>query len=134
MLNKIAMKFPLTCLEKALPLVLLIMACSLLISCGESGITKTMGKPYHAIADLIPRRVPVTEVRPEDLRKLPTGEERAREWDRRLDAKRYAFALRNYQAPKLPDSRSLPTSGGLLPPLDLEPDSNLEGRGKLPPN
>jgi len=112
-------------------LLLPITACSLISSCGKSSIATTISKPYHAIADLIPRRVPIAEVRPEDLEKMPTGADRARAWDRKLDARRYAYARKNYRAPKLPDARSLPTGEGILPPIHSGPGTTLEGRGDI---
>lgn len=114
--------------------ILTFICCTLLASCGDSAITKTAAKPYQAIANLIPRRVPIAEVRPEDLRKMPTGVERAQAWDRRLDSRRYAYALKHYKAPKLPDARSLPVGEGLLPPLHPGQDTTLEGRGSLSPD
>ena len=108
-----------------------LLACCLLGSCGSSNIATTISKPYHAIADLIPRRVPIAEVRPGELQKMPTGADRARAWDRKLDARRYAYARKTYKAPKLPDSRSLPAGEGILPPIQPGPDTRLERRGDL---
>ena len=136
MIETNVMNILLNWLGKMLQAVLLIIACSLCTSCGGSDVSTTISKPYKAIANLIPRRVPLAEVRPDDLRKLPTGADRALAWDRKLDAKRYAYGSwvvpKDYQAPTLPDSRTLPSAGGILPPLHPGQDSSLEGRGKLP--
>ncbi len=92
-----------------------------------------------SIAKLIPSRVPVTEVREKDLEKMPSGADRALAWDKHLDSKRYAslsrwFLPKNYKAPTLPTAQTLPTDGGILPPLRPGQGSALEGQGSLPTN
>ena len=124
-------------LKKTAPVILILISCSLFPSCGSSSLTKTTNKSYQAISGLIPRRVPVAQVRPKDLRKLPTGAERALAWERHLDASRYAYnsswvAPKNYKPATLPVMRTLPSGAGLLPPLNPGQRTNLEGRGNLP--
>lgn len=65
----------------------------------------------------MPSRIPIAQVREADLQKMPTGADRALAWDRHLNRKRYVFVPSNYKPPTLPDSRSLPMDGGILPPL-----------------
>lgn len=117
---------------------LTLISCSLFLSCGNfnaSGVSKIAKKSVKSVANLIPSRLPVAEVRPKDLRKMPTGADRALAWDRHLDSRRYVFfAPKHYKAPKLPDDRTLPTEGGILPPLHPGQGTSLEGRGELPAN
>jgi len=86
----------------------------------------------------MPSRVPIAEVRAGDLQKMPTGADRALAWERHLNSKRYAsnsrgwFAPKGYKAPTLPDERTLPANGGLLPPLHPGQGSSLNGGGSLP--
>jgi len=92
------------------------------------------------MAKLIPaRRVPVTEVREKDLTKMPSGADRALAWDKHLDSKRFAsisrwFIPKNYKPPTLPTTQTLPTDGGILPPLRPGQGSALEGQGSLSTN
>ena len=116
---------------------LTLISCSLFVSCGNFDAAGIAKKSVRSVANLVPRRVPVAEVRPKDLKEMPSGADRALAWDRHLDSKRYAsnfrwFAPKNYKAPRLPDSRSMPTDGGILPPLHPGRGSNLEGRGAIP--
>ena len=112
---------------------LTLITCSLLVSCSNFDATGMAKKSYKSVATLIPRRLPVTEVRPKDLEKMASGADRAMAWDRHLDSKRYVFfAPKNYKAPKLPDARTLPTDGGLLPPLHPGRGSTLKGKGDMP--
>jgi len=128
--------FP-SCLKQMPLTMLMLIGCMLFSSCGDSMIAATAAKPYKALTHLIPRRVPIAEVRTKDLRKMPTGAERAQAWSSHLDSKRYAYTTtwsppKDYQAPTLPDTRGLPTTGGILPPLQPGQDTSLEGRGNLP--
>lgn len=112
---------------------LTLISCSLFVSCGNFDATGLAKKSVDSVANLIPRRVPVVKVRPEDLKKMPSGADRALAWDRHLDAKRYVFFRpKSYKAPKLPDARTLPADGGILPPLHPGRGSNLEGQGDIP--
>lgn len=121
---------------------LTLISCSLLVSCGNfnaSGVSQLAKKSVESVANLVPRRVPVATVRPKDLKKMPSGADRAMAWDRHLDSKRYAsvsrwFLPKNYKAPKLPDERTMPTDGGILPPLHPGQGSALKGQGELPSN
>jgi len=109
-------------LNKWFSLSLALISSSLLVSCGNFSLTKSNEKPYKAISKLIPRRVPIAVVRPNDLKELPTGADRALAWSKRLDSKRYAFFKpKNYKPATLPDARTLPTDTGLLPPLRKNP-------------
>lgn len=125
-----------------IPMSLTLISCSLFVSCGNfntAAVSKMAKKSAKSVANLIPRRVPVAQVRPKDLKKMPLGADRALAWDRHLDSKRYAsnfrwFAPKNYKAPKLPDIRSMPMDGGILPPLHPGQSSALEGHGTLPSN
>ena len=118
---------------------LTLISCSLFVSCGNfnaAAVSKVAKKSVASVANLVPRRVPVAQVRPKDLKLMPTGADRALAWDRHLDSKRYAsnsrwFAPKHYKAPKLPSARSMPTDGGILPPLHPGRGSNLEGRGAI---
>ena len=83
-----------------IPLIsLALIPCSFFVSCGNfnasafkpSNIAKKSAK---SIAKLMPSRVPVTEVREKDLKKMPSGADRALAWDTHLDSKRYASASR----------------------------------------
>jgi hypothetical protein len=125
---------------------LTLISCSLFVSCGNfntaaaskmATVSKMAKKSVASVANLVPRRVPVAEVRPKDLKQMPSGADRALAWNRHLDSKRYAsnfrwFAPKHYKAPKLPNSRSMPTDGGILPPLHPGRGSSLEGQGTLP--
>lgn len=120
--------------KRIAPLSLTLISSSLLVSCGNFDASGLAQKSVRSVANLIPRRVPVAEVREKDLRQMPTGADRALAWERHLDAKRYAFFIpRHYKAPKLPATRSLPEDGGILPPLHPGRGSSLDGRGSLPP-
>ena len=91
-----------------------------------------------SVAGIIPSRVPIATVRTEDLKKLPTGAERALAWERQLNSRHYAsynsgwVVPANYKAPTLPDERSIPADGGLLPPLHPGQSTTLQGNGELP--
>ena len=132
--------------KRIVPMSLTLISCSLFISCGNfksSAVSKAVAvsrmakKSVASVVNLVPRRVPVAEVRPKDLKQMPSGADRALAWNRHLDSKRYAsnfrwFAPKNYKAPKLPESRSMPTDGGILPPLHPGRGSSLEGQGTAP--
>jgi hypothetical protein len=120
--------------KRIAPVSLTLITSSLLVSCGNFDATGLAKKSMNSVANLIPRRrVPVTEVREKDLRKMATGADRAMAWDRHLDSKRYVFFRpKHYKAPKLPAARSLPEDGGILPPLHPGRGSSVDGRGSLP--
>ena len=143
--------------QRITPMSLTLISCSLFVSCGNfntatvskmknfntaaaskmATVSKMAKKSVASVANLVPRRVPVAEVRPKDLKQMPSGADRALAWNRHLDSKRYAsnfrwFAPKHYKAPKLPNSRSMPTDGGILPPLHPGRGSSLEGQGTLP--
>lgn len=125
----------LSLLKRIAPLSLTLISSSLLVSCGNFDAAGLAQKSVRSVANLIPRRVPVAEVREKDLRQMPTGADRALAWDRHLDARRYVFFIpKHYKAPKLPATRSLPADGGILPPLHPGRGSSLDGRGSLPPD
>ncbi|MBT8036147.1 MAG: hypothetical protein KJO21_01265 [Verrucomicrobiae bacterium] len=115
------------------PVSIALLTCSLLVSCGNHPTAKLVKKSARSMANLIPHRIPVTDVRVKDLHAMPTGADLALAWDRHLDSRRYVFFIpKHYKAPKLPASRSLPADGGILPPLHADRGSSLEGRGSLP--
>ena len=110
-----------------------LVACSLLVSCGNYSAASLAKKSVNSVANLIPRRIPVAEVRPQDLRKMPTGADRALAWDKHLDSRRFVFFRpKNYKPPTLPDTQAMPADGGILPPRRSGQGSSLDGSGKLP--
>ena len=122
--------------NRIIPMSLTLISCSFLVSCGNFDAAGIAKKSVDKVANLIPRRVPVTEVRTKDLQKMPSGADRALAWDRHLDSKRYAsnsrwFAPKHYKAPKLPVDRTIPTDGGILPPLHPGRGSSLDGQGAI---
>lgn len=126
--------------KRVAPLSLTLISCSLLVSCGNFSATNLAKKSMHSVksvANLVPRRIPVAEVRTKELQKMPSGADRALAWNRHLDAKRYAttsykwFNPKNYKPASLPDERSMPMDGGILPPLKPGQGSTLEGRGDI---
>lgn len=123
--------------RKFVPASLTLISCSLLVSCGGFSTSNIAQKSVKSIAKILPSRMPVAEVRQKDLQEMPIGADRALAWDRRLDGLRYAstsrfFAPKNYQPPRLPDERTIPADGGILPPLHPGRGSSLNGRGNAP--
>ena len=113
----------------------LTLTCSLFISCGNSSSTSSeeksiASKSIGTITGLWPSRVPIAEVRSKDLKKMPSGTDRALAWDRSLN--RWVYMPVNYKQPTLPDDQTFPIGNGLLPPLHPGQDSSLEGLGHLP--
>jgi hypothetical protein len=91
--------------------------CLLLVSCGSFDAVSIAKKPFTSVAKLIPKRIPIAEVRTEDLKKMPTGAEKALAFQQKRERRRFAFFRGLYKEPKLPDARTLPIDGGVLPPL-----------------
>ncbi len=129
--------------KKTTTLGLTLLSCSLLASCAGSSLSTMAKKSANTVARLIPSRVPVAQVRPKDLKKVSSGADRALAWDRHLDSQRYAatsipslWIPGDYQAPTLPSSRSMPTDGGILPPLNPPApgqDTPLQPQGDILP-
>lgn len=117
-------------------------ACLIMTSCSNFSATDLAKKSVKSVksisSNIIPSRVPIATVRAQDLQEMPTGADRALAWERHLNSQRFAsnsrswFSPKNYKAPTLPDERSLPTDGGLLPPLNPGQGSSLDGGGSLP--
>ena len=74
---------------------------------------------------LMPKRIPIAEVRKKDLKTMQTGAEKALAFEQRRNRRRFAFIPGFYKAPTLPDVRSLPADGGILPPLK-QPKNSTE--------
>lgn len=96
----------------------------LFTSCGAVDTAKHFAKrSANSMAKLMPSRIPVAEVREKDLKKMPTGADRALAWERKMNKKRFAytswkFVPGNYVPPKLPDDQATSSSeGSILPPL-----------------
>ena len=115
-----------------------IVSCFIFASCGASNLAKKSVKSVSkSVAGIMPSRVPIATVRSKDLKKMPTGADRALAWERHLNRKRYAYnsgwmAPKNYKAPTLPNDRGLPIDGGLLPPLHPGQGTTMDGSGQLP--
>lgn len=106
----------------SLPLTLALASSSLLISCGESSLAH---QSLQSVSSLLPSRVAIAEVRPKDLKKMPTGADRALAWDRKLN--RWAYVEVDYNPATLPEDQDLPLGAGLLPPLHPDaPDDMVE--------
>lgn len=128
--------------KKLLAPTLALAACALFTSCGDSGVSSLTKKAVKAgksvktsVAGIMPsRRIPVTEVRVKELKKMPTGADRALAWQRHLDRRRYVYfsAPLNYKAPKLPSERRGFLGGGVLPSLNGSDDPLLMPQGSLP--
>jgi len=89
---------------------------------GETGAMRKAaelaGKARNfSLAELRPAKVDVVEVREEDLRKLPTGEERATAYLRSPGRFAGFFGRVDFQEPDLPEG-GLPMNGLLLPSID----------------
>lgn len=113
----------------------LTLTCSLLLSCGNSSSTSSKEKniarkSIDQIANLWPSRVPIAEVRNDDLKKMPSGADRALAWNRSLN--QWVYMPVNYKQPTLPNDQTLPMGNGLLPPLHPGQNSSLEGLGQPP--
>ena len=106
-----------TAIKRIAPTSLTLTACLFLVSCGNSNVAKIATKPFKSVANLIPKRIPIAEVRTEDLKEMPTGAEKALAFERKRNRKRFAFIPGFYKAPTLPDAQSLPADGGILPPI-----------------
>ena len=111
------------------------LTCSLFISCGNSSSTSSGEKSIASqsidkIAGLWPSRIPIAEVRGKDLKKMPSGADRALAWNRSLN--RWVYMPVNYKPPTLPDEQTFPVGNGLLPPLHPGQDSTLQGQSRLP--
>ncbi len=126
-------------------IILTLTACIGFASCGNFSATNLAKKSVSSVKSvsksvtgIIPSRVPIATVRTQDLKEMPTGEERALAWERQLNRKRYAsysggwVAPKNYQAPTLPDEASFPIDAGLLPPLHQNQGTTLRASGELP--
>ena len=116
--------------------------CMGFASCGNFSASdlakKSVKSVSKSVAGIMPSRVPIATVRTKDLKKMPTGADRALAWERHLNRKRYAsytggwVAPKYYKAPTLPDERGLPVDGGLLPPLHPGQGTTLKANGQLP--
>ncbi len=138
-MQKQPQKTPTALRKKLTSLGLTLLAGSLLTSCANSNLSQIAKKSADSVSNFIPSRVPIAQVRPGDLKKIPSGADRALAWDRHLDSQRYAatpswWKPANYQTPSLPSTRSMPTGGGILPPLHPGQSTSLETRGSMPPN
>ncbi|BDS06405.1 hypothetical protein NT6N_14450 [Oceaniferula spumae] len=113
-------------------------SCVILASCSNFSAADLAKKSVKSVSGLIPSRMPIAEVRPGDLKKMPTGADRALAWERHLNKKQYVYntsnwvAPKNYKAPTLPEESGLPADGGLLPPLHPGQGSALDNGGSLP--
>lgn len=113
-------------------------SCLIFTSCSNFSATDLAKKSVKSVTGLMPSRMPIATARAGDLKKMPTGADRALAWDRHLNSKRYAYSgpawvlPKNYKAPTLPDERGMPADGGLLPPLHPGQGTTLEAGGQLP--
>ncbi len=111
---------------KIAPTSFTLASCLFLVSCGTFDKATTLAKNSiqsvksvtKLVPKLIPRRIPIAEVRAEDLKKMPTGAEKSLAYERKKNRRRFAFIPGFYKPPTLPVSRSLPSDGGILPPLN----------------
>ncbi|GEM_PF-4030740 len=108
----------------------LAVSCSLLISCGNSSTSNLASKSLNKVTSLWPSRVPIAEVRQKDLKKMPSGADRALAWNRSLN--QWVYMPVDYNPPALPEDPTYPIDGGLLPPLQPCQGSTAEGRGQVP--
>jgi hypothetical protein len=108
--------------------IALLPVCALLVSCGNP--SNLASKSLDKVTGLWPSRVPIAKVRPQDLKKMPSGADRALAWNRHLN--QWVFVPMNYNPATLPDAQTLPIDGGLLPPLQSGETTILNGQGLLP--
>ncbi|MFK7911816.1 MAG: hypothetical protein AB8F34_14620 [Akkermansiaceae bacterium] len=112
-------------IKKIAPASLTLTASILLVSCSNFDAASIVKKPIKSVAKLvpdkmprlIPQRIPIAEVRTKDLKKMPTGAEKALAFEEKRNRRRFVFIPGLYKAPTLPDERTLPTDAGILPPL-----------------
>jgi len=109
---------------------LLLSGCTLLVSCGNSTTSNLASQSLDKVTSLWPSSVPIAEVRAQDLKKMPSGADRALAWNRHLN--QWVFVPMDYNPATLPDAQTQPIDGGLLPPLQSGGNSILEGQGALP--
>lgn len=105
-------------------------ACLLFTSCGTFNAASNLAKksvksvaklvPDHI--PLVPQRIPIAEVRQEDLKTMPTGAEKALAFEKKRNRRYFAFIPGFYKAPKLPTERGMSTEGSILPPLKRSTD------------
>ena len=108
---------------KRITLTSLTLAASLcLVSCGNFKAASLATKPFKSVANLIPKRIPIAEVRTKDLQKMTTGADKALAFEKKQNRRRFAFFRSLYKEPKLPDAQSLPADAGILPPLKRSAD------------
>lgn len=101
----------------------LTLAASLfLVSCGNFNAANLAKKPFKSVAKLIPKRIPIAEVRTKDLQEMTMGADKAMAYEKKRNRKRFAFFRSLYKAPTLPDEQSLPADGSILPPLKRSAD------------
>lgn len=113
-------------------------SCMVFASCSNFSATSFAKKSVKSVSKLMPSRIPIATPRAGDLKKMPTGADRALAWERHLNRKRYAYygpswtPPKGYKAPTLPDESGMPADGGLLPPLHPGQGTTLEVGGQLP--
>ncbi|WP_193214195.1 hypothetical protein [Luteolibacter marinus] len=106
---------PLCCVAAALTLA----------SCGQmsqikqattGGFTKVSEASKASFAKLMPARVPIVEVRAEDLKDLPSGQEQALAFEKTRRNRFWIFSGPvDFEEPQLPDDTGA-MNGDLLPP------------------
>ena len=109
-------------IRKIAPTSLTLTASLFLVSCSNFDGANLAAKPFKSVANLVPKRMPIAEVRTEDLKEITLGSEKALAYEKKQNRKRFAFFRGLYKAPTLPDEQSLPADSGILPPLKRSAD------------
>lgn len=82
-------------------------------------VAKVSSITENSLAGILPARVKVVEVREKELKKLPTGQERALAFEKSRRRSFWGFGGPvDFQEPTLPQAGS-EMDGSLLPPKDL---------------